>query len=148
MYTNHDLARLNMLFKSSAIGDLQVSYKTHLALNKIAQAIETELKPVAEVEKKYIEDGQADELYQEFIAGQNQLRKEHPDDAGAYLAQYVMEHKGLIADQEERAQQFQDALNAESNIEIELLKEEDHPDLFAADLTNSEWSVLGLVLEK
>lgn len=148
MYTNNELAKLNQLFKSTTIGDLQVSYGTHLAISKIAKAVEDALKPVADVETKYIQDGQEDELYQEFIAGQNQLRKDKPEDLGLALAQYVEDNQKLTENQRERTQGFQAVLDAEADIEIERLKEEDYPDLFAADLTNSEWKILGLVLEQ
>ena len=150
-YTNSELAQLNQLFRSPSIGDLQVAYKTYLAIKGIAKQVEDALKPVAETEQKYLADGKADEGYQEFVAGQNQLRKDSPKDDPdgelvRQLAEYAEANKDLVEAQRERTAGFQAALDAESDIKIECLTEDDVPDLFTAELAASEWDVLSLVI--
>jgi len=148
IYTNSELAKLNQLFKSPSIGDLQLSYKTSLAISKLAQKVEDALKPVAKVEQEYIADGQADADYQEFIASQNKLRAEKPDNLVKALDEHAEANKHLVAEQVARTKGFQEALNADADIEIELLTEDEVPDLFTSDLAHSEWAVLGMVLEQ
>ena len=145
-YTNSELAQLNQLFRSPSIGDLQVAYKTYLAIKGISKQVEDALKPVAETEQKYLADGKADEGYQEFVAGQNQLRKDKPDDLVRALAEHAEANSHLTVAQRERTAGFQAALDAESDIKIELLTEDDVPDLFIAELAASEWEVLSLVI--
>lgn len=146
MLTNSNLAQLNRLFKSSTIGDLQVSFKTFHAIRKLAQQIEEALKPVAEVEMKYLKDGSEDKEYQDYLKGLNQLRKDQPND-GLAFAKYQQDNEQLIENQRKRTEEFQKLLESEAEVSLKTLKEEDYPDLFAAELSNSEWEILSLVLD-
>jgi len=147
IYTNSDLARLNNLFKSDTVGDLQVSYKTYMAIKAIAKQVSDALVTVVDVQNKYVADGLADELYQEFIAAQNEIRKDKPDNMTQVLTQHAEDYKGLVANQVARTADFQALFDADSGIKIKCLTAEDYPDLYAAELAASEWETLSLVLE-
>lgn len=145
-YTYSDLARLNTLFKDGTVGDLQVSYKTYKAIKDIAKQVADSLVTVGETQTKYVEDGLADEAYQEFIAGQNQIVKDQPDDK-RLLAQYAEDNLNLVEEQQARTAKFQALLDGDSGLKLESLTEKDYPDLYAAELSAGEWEILSLILE-
>lgn len=141
-----ELASLGQFFKSSTIGDLQISYKTYMAIKAIAKVVDETLQPIRETETKYISDSESDEQYQEFVTGENLLRKGKPEDLNAQLMQYSKESSHLIENQRKRTQEFQELLNSEVDVGFDLLTEGVYPDLFAAELTTVEWEILSLVL--
>jgi len=147
VFTYSDLARLNTLFKDGTVGDLQVSYATYQALKAVAKQVADALVTIGETQTKYVADGLADELYQEFITAQNQINKDHPDDSKLLLAQHAQDNTHLTGEQSKRTASFQALLDSDSQTKIKPLTKKDYPDLYAAELSAGAWEVISLILE-
>jgi ATP/maltotriose-dependent transcriptional regulator MalT len=115
-----------------------------LALKKVSNQVEVFLKPLVEVQNKYLEEVKEDKDYQSYLKGYNEVQKLGD---GSKLIDYNIENKYLTKGYQKREQEFQDLLNEDADIELPTLTEEKHPDLYDQELSNKEWEVLSLILE-
>lgn len=158
--TNLELARLHQFLSSPEFGQLSLSLKGHLAVERNVRAMKPLIESLGAIEKKQKE---MPDKYKEFDEKQRELVKKHTDSTEEEIAKngvarlrdpklfseelnpLLEEYGDVIVEYKTKLQEFQDLLDSEVK-DFTLLKLKES-DLFVDKLTSAAFKALRPMLE-